>query len=97
VDECRSLDGGGAGAAPNQPGEVVQVDPIKPTFKAPGTKRLNLNYDKLLSSFAFKFNLRRTSLDSERSSLELAETRIEAALTAGAYTSPLFQLALSTS
>jgi len=37
----------------------VQVDPIKPTLKAPGTKRLKLNYDKLLSNVAFKFNLRR--------------------------------------
>jgi hypothetical protein len=37
----------------------VQVDPIKPTLKAPGTVRLKPNYDKLLSSFAFNFNLRR--------------------------------------
>jgi len=42
-------------------GEAVQVDPIKPTLKAPGTKRLKLKYDKLLSSFAFKFNLRRST------------------------------------
>jgi len=37
----------------------VQVDPIKPTLAAPGTKRLKLKCDKLLSSFAFNFNLRR--------------------------------------
>ena len=37
----------------------MQVDPIKPTLKAPGTKRLNLKCDELLSSFAFEFNLRR--------------------------------------
>jgi hypothetical protein len=37
----------------------VQVDPIKPTLKAPGTKRLKLKFDILLSNFAFKFNLRR--------------------------------------
>jgi hypothetical protein len=37
----------------------VQVDPIKPVLKAPGTKRLKLKYDVLLSSFAFNFNLRR--------------------------------------
>jgi hypothetical protein len=37
----------------------VQVDPIKPTLKAPGTKRLKLNYDAPLSSFAFKLDLRR--------------------------------------
>jgi hypothetical protein len=34
------------------------VDPIKPMLIAPGTQRLNLKHDKLLSSFAFKSNLR---------------------------------------
>ncbi len=42
-------------------GKPVQVDPIKPTLKAPGTKRLKLEYDEPLSNFAFKFNLRRYS------------------------------------
>ena len=37
----------------------MQVDPIKHTLKAPGTKRLQLKYDKPLSFFAFNFNLRR--------------------------------------
>jgi len=37
----------------------VQVDPIKPTLKAPVTMRLKLKYVTSLSSFAFKFNLRR--------------------------------------
>jgi len=37
----------------------VQVDPIKSPLKAPGTKRLKLEHDNLLSKFAFKFNLRR--------------------------------------
>ena len=37
----------------------MQVDPIKPQLKAPGTKRLKLKHDKLLSRFAFKFNLHR--------------------------------------
>ena len=37
----------------------MRVDPIKPTLKAPGTKRLKLEYDDLLSSVAFNFNLRR--------------------------------------
>ena len=36
----------------------MQVDPIKPTLKAPGTNRLKLEYDEQLSDFAFKFNLR---------------------------------------
>jgi len=40
-------------------GRAVQVDPIKPMLKSPGIKRLKLKYDELLSSFAFKFNLRR--------------------------------------
>jgi len=37
----------------------VQVEPIKPTLKAPGIKRFKLKYDGLLSIFAFNFNLRR--------------------------------------
>jgi hypothetical protein len=32
---------------------------MNPTLKAPGSKRLKLKYNKLLSSFAFKFNLHR--------------------------------------
>jgi hypothetical protein len=37
----------------------VQLDPMKPKFKPPGTKRLKLKCDILLSTSAFKFNLRR--------------------------------------
>jgi hypothetical protein len=37
----------------------VQVDPITSTLKVPETKCLKLKYDELLSSFGFKFNLRR--------------------------------------
>ena len=40
-------------------GRAVQVEPIKHTLKAPGPKYLKLEYDKLLSTFAFKFNSRR--------------------------------------
>jgi hypothetical protein len=39
-------------------GEAVQVDPIKPKFKPPGTERLKLGYDKPLPNVAFSFNLR---------------------------------------
>jgi hypothetical protein len=39
----------------------VQVDRIKPLLKAPGTERLKLKYEELLSNFGFKFNLRRYS------------------------------------
>jgi hypothetical protein len=42
-------------------GEAVQVDPMKPMFKAPGSMLLKLIYDEPLSSFTFKFNLRRYS------------------------------------
>jgi hypothetical protein len=41
------------------PGRAVQVDPIKPMLKAPGTERLQLEYNKPPSNFAFKFSLRR--------------------------------------
>jgi hypothetical protein len=40
----------------------VQVDPIKPTFKPPGTNRLKPNCDDLRFNFAFKFNLRRYNM-----------------------------------
>jgi len=40
-------------------GGAVQVDPIKPMLKPPETKHLKLQCDELLSSFAFKFKLRR--------------------------------------
>jgi hypothetical protein len=40
-------------------GRAMQVEPVEPTLKAPGSKRLKLQYDELLSSLPFKFNLRR--------------------------------------
>ena len=40
----------------------MQVDPIKPTLKAPGIKLLKLKYDEVLSSSALKFNVRRHTL-----------------------------------
>jgi len=36
----------------------MQVDPIKPTLKAPGTTRLTPSYDEPPSKLAFKFKLR---------------------------------------
>ena len=39
----------------------MQVDPIKPKLKPPGSKRLKLKCHTLLSTFAFKVNLRRYS------------------------------------
>jgi hypothetical protein len=40
-------------------GGAVQVDPMKPMLKGPKAKRLKVKYYKLLSNFAFRFNLRR--------------------------------------
>jgi len=53
--------------AQRQPGGAVQVDPIKPKLKPPGTNCLTLKCDKLLSTSAFKFNLRRYNLASRAS------------------------------
>ena len=36
----------------------MQVDPIKPTLKAPGIERLKPKYDGPLSNFASNFDLR---------------------------------------
>jgi len=40
-------------------GRAVQIDPIKPTFKAPGAEPSKPNCNELLSNIAFNFNLRR--------------------------------------
>jgi hypothetical protein len=40
-------------------GRAVQLDPMQSRLKAPGTKRLTLHCEEPLSSFAYKFNLRR--------------------------------------
>ena len=62
-------------------GRAVQVEPMKPKLKAPGTNRLKLNSDTLLSSFAFNFNLRRYSWALRTTSSNSS---------AGAYTRPRF-------
>ena len=46
------------------PGRVVQLDPIKPKLKPPGTKLLKPEHETLVSKFAFKFNLCRYTLVS---------------------------------
>ena len=40
-------------------GRAVQVEPMEPMLKAPGTKRLKLLYVESPLKFAFKVNLRR--------------------------------------
>jgi hypothetical protein len=59
-----SADGDGdyLGSGKSSPrGRAVQVDPIKPTLKAPGSMHSILRYDGPVSNFAFKFNLCRYS------------------------------------
>jgi hypothetical protein len=74
-------------------GRAVQVDPIKPTLKAPRTNRLKLNPDELLTKFVFKFNLRCHTSDSIKTALNFAYEEYEGDLNelrAGAYARPLF-------
>ena len=59
MDECKPRGAGGNCFHGVDCGRAVQVDPMKPKLKPPGTKRLKLNCDVLLSTSAFKFNLRR--------------------------------------
>ena len=42
-------------------GEAVQIEPMQFVLKAPGTRRLKLKYDELLSTFAFESNSRHYS------------------------------------
>jgi hypothetical protein len=67
----------------------VQVDTIKPKLKAPGTKRLKLDYDGPLSNFGFKFNLRRYSLGATAvHGARVHDAEDEERFAAGAYTRP---------
>jgi hypothetical protein len=50
-------------------GRAVQVDPIKPKLKPPGTERLKLKCDILLSTLAFKIKLRRYTAGLDASCL----------------------------
>ena len=54
----------------------MQVDPTKPTLKAPGTERLKLKSDEPLSNFAFKFNLRRYTLAQRDAQLAQSEAML---------------------
>ena len=58
--------GGGQGAGGRLPGRhpllhqggALQVEPMQPVLKAPGTMLFKLRYDEALSNFALDFNLR---------------------------------------
>jgi hypothetical protein len=51
-------------------GRAVQVDPIKPTLKAPGIKLVKLKHGEPLSNFAFKFKLSLYNSDDFRDAVE---------------------------
>ena len=55
-------------------GEAVQVESMKPKLKPPGTQRLKLKWETLLSKYAFKFNLRRYIWGAQQQ-VEQGETR----------------------
>jgi len=54
----------------------VQVDPMKPTLKAPGTKCLKHISDVPLSNFAFKFNLRRYKEEAEQEAAKAGDRNV---------------------
>ncbi len=70
-------------------GRAVQVDPLKYKLKAPGAKRLKLTCDIVLSTSAFKFNLRRYIVDDAFPIAEELGDILE--LLAGAYTRSHFR------
>ena len=75
-DEAAKGDDGRGDAQEEAPrGRAVQVDPIKPVLKPPGTNCLNLKRDVLLSSFAFYFNLRRYRVEHSAPGAEKKEFR----------------------
>jgi len=91
VEECKPLteggveqgDGAGDGRWPDirrHEGRAVQVVPMKPKLQPPGTQRLKLQCDILLSNSAFEFNSRRSMKGGKLSVDEIAikEKRAEA-------------------
>jgi hypothetical protein len=76
----------------------VKVAPIKPDFQLPGSKRLKLKCDVLLSTSAFKRNLCRCAeerlaaarVDAGRETARAAGCSAAQGEAVGAYTRPLF-------
>jgi hypothetical protein len=58
-DDEEDMDDMDEDGEPMDLGRVVQVDPINPSLKAPGTMCVTPIYDDLLSRIAFSFNRRR--------------------------------------
>jgi hypothetical protein len=61
---------GGGRDARRGHGRAVQVHPIKPTLKPPGTKHLKLQCDEPPSNFAFNLNLRRYTMEEKAAGFE---------------------------
>jgi hypothetical protein len=55
---------------PQQPGQAVQAETMQPVMKAPGTKRLKLDYDKVLSTSALKLQLAPLQFDGEEGAVQ---------------------------
>ena len=94
LHRARAVRGEGRGDQGQPQGAHAAHAPIKPVLKAPGPNRLTLTYDELLSTFAFKYNLRhytqvRTLL------MHPDKCGIGNASEAGAYTRPRFGSNLS--
>jgi len=91
VDECKPLVAGAGEPARRHParhGEAVQFDSFKPKFKPLELSAGKLKCEMLLSTFAFKSNLRRYFMTCIIDSDEEAD-RAQLAAQAGAYTRPL--------
>jgi len=72
----------------------VQVEPIKPTLKAPETWRLKLKCHEPLSNFALNFSLRRYTKVRALGQLlargaDVLMSDVDVVWMAGAYTRPL--------
>jgi hypothetical protein len=70
-------------------GQAVQVDPIKPELKSPGSTCLKLKYHEPLSKVAFKFNLRRYTVGRQEYSEKRSYPTFAFGRAAGANTRPL--------
>ena len=63
----------------------MQADPIKPSLKLPGTKRLKLKCDAPLSKFAFNFNLRHYNKEYNKENMPEAMVKTFADVKAGLF------------